>query len=59
MITNEFIRNLKYHGWEPFENKIWQLNYYDHIIRDEVSHNQIAAYIRNNPASWEEDEYFR
>jgi REP element-mobilizing transposase RayT len=38
---------------------VWHRNYYEHIIRNEVSHNKIAAYIRNNPASWEEDEYFR
>ncbi len=56
MTTNEFIRNVKYHGWEPFENKIWQRNYYEHIIRNEELHNKIANYIRNNPASWQEDE---
>ena len=38
--------------------KIWQRNYYEHIIRNEESHNKIAAYIRNNPANWQEDEYF-
>ena len=39
--------------------KIWQHNYYEHIIRNDASLNKIAAYIRNNPANWEEDEYFR
>ena len=38
---------------------VWQRNYYEHIIRDADSHNKIAAYIRNNPANWMEDEYFR
>ena len=37
---------------------VWHRNYYEHIIRNEESHNKIAAYIRNNPAKWEEDEYF-
>ena len=58
MITNEFIRNVKNHGWEPFENKIWQRNYFEHIIRNEESHRKISAYIQNNPANWQEDEYF-
>ena len=58
MTTNEFIRNVKIHGWEPFENKIWQRNYYEHIIRNEESYRKISAYIRNNPTNWHEDEYF-
>ena len=37
--------------------KIWQRNYYEHIIRNEDSIGKIASYIRNNPAKWQEDEY--
>jgi len=32
--------------------KIWQRNYYDHIIRDENDFNRIREYINNNPARW-------
>jgi REP element-mobilizing transposase RayT len=35
--------------------KIWQRNYYDHIIRNETSLNKIREYIRNNPAIWDND----
>ena len=59
MVTNEFIRNVKQLGWKPFEDKFWQRNYYEHIIRNEESYQKIAAYICNNPAQWQEDEYFR
>ncbi len=38
--------------------KIWQVNYYDHIIRDEADHARIIGYIRENPAKWEQDELF-
>ena len=38
---------------------IWQRNYYEHIIRNGASHRKIAGYILNNPANWQEDEYFR
>jgi putative transposase len=38
--------------------KIWQRNYYEHIIRNEDSYQKIASYILNNPAQWQEDEYF-
>jgi REP element-mobilizing transposase RayT len=59
MVTNEYIKNVKRQGWEPFENKIWQRNYYEHIIRNEHAFNKISDYIRNNPANWHEDEYLR
>ncbi|MDX1640557.1 MAG: transposase, partial [Balneolaceae bacterium] len=36
--------------------KVWQRNYYEHIIRNEKSLNRIRDYILNNPASWEEDQ---
>jgi len=32
--------------------KLWQRNYYEHIIRDEQSYNAICKYIMNNPANW-------
>jgi REP element-mobilizing transposase RayT len=38
---------------------VWQRNYYEHIIRDERSYQNIAAYILNNPAQWEADQLFR
>ena len=30
----------------------WQRNYYEHVIRDEVSLNRIRQYILDNPARW-------
>lgn len=32
--------------------KIWQRNYYEHIIRNEPSYLRISEYIMNNPAKW-------
>lgn len=37
--------------------KLWQRNYYEHIIRDEQSYYAIAEYIENNPSNWDTDEY--
>jgi putative transposase len=37
---------------------VWQRNYYEHIIRDEISYNQIALYIANNPTRWQQDPLF-
>ena len=38
--------------------KLWQRNYYEHIIRDEKSYLEIAQYIFNNPAKWALDSLF-
>ena len=38
--------------------QVWQRNYYEHIIRDEQSHRQIAEYIQNNPITWKDDRYY-
>ncbi|MBF0104319.1 MAG: transposase [Deltaproteobacteria bacterium] len=36
--------------------KFWQRNYYEHVIRNEKSLDQIREYIINNPANWQGDE---
>jgi putative transposase len=38
--------------------KLWQRNYYEHIIRNEKSYLKISEYIKNNPIKWKEDKYF-
>lgn len=35
---------------------IWQRNYYEHIVRGEVSLDKIRKYIKNNPAEWAFDK---
>jgi len=55
MITNEYIRGVKRSGWPPFRGRLWQRNYYEHIIRDEDALNRIRQYIANNPLGWHLD----
>ena len=55
--TNEYIKNVKQNNWQPFAGKLWQRNYYEHIIRNEESYLTIAEYIQNNPLKWQEDKY--
>jgi putative transposase len=57
MTTNEYIRGVKNLGWERFDGKLWQRNYYEHIIRDEKSYSAISNYIINNPAKWIGDQF--
>lgn len=36
--------------------KIWQTNYYEHIVRDENAFDQISDYILMNPENWNIDK---
>ncbi len=38
--------------------KLWQRNYYEHIIRDENELNRIRYYINQNPVKWQKDKAF-
>ncbi|MCO5260659.1 MAG: hypothetical protein M9916_10990 [Crocinitomicaceae bacterium] len=59
MSTNEYIRGVKNLGWEPFNGKLWQRNYWEHIIRNEQSYHRISEYIINNPTKWINDKFHR
>ncbi|MBW1889107.1 MAG: hypothetical protein JRI93_01080 [Deltaproteobacteria bacterium] len=39
--THEYIRGVKQHGWSPFPGKLWQRNYYEHIVRNK---NEMALF---------------
>ena len=56
MTTNEYIYGVKQYNWQPFSGKLWQRNYYEHIIRNEDELNKIREYIIRNPAIWDEDD---
>ncbi len=55
MTTNEYVRRIKTLGWIPFHRRLWQRNYYEHVVRDEESLNRIRQYMLDNPARWEFD----
>jgi REP element-mobilizing transposase RayT len=56
MTTNEYIRGVKNLGWKPFNGKVWQRDYYEHIIRNQSAADRIASYIESNPARWHKDK---
>ncbi len=58
LTTHEYIEMVREWNALAFENKLWQRNYYEHIIRDENWFNTIVEYIRDNPKKWEEDERY-
>jgi len=58
MTTNDYINHVKTNNWKPFNKKLWQRNYYEHIIRNEIELNKIRQYIINNPLNWEKDDNY-
>jgi len=54
--THAYINGVKQSGWPPFSGKLWQRNYWDHIVRNEPELNRIRSYIRHNPSLWESDK---
>jgi len=55
--TVEYIRGVKNNNWQPFNGKLWQRNYWEHIIRNEQSYQNISHYTINNPAKWDDDKF--
>ena len=56
--TIKYIAGVKNKNWKPFNKKIWQRNYWEHIIRNEKSYINISKYISENPLNWFHDELF-
>ena len=53
MTTNEYMRCVKAGLLPPFDKKLWQKSYYDHVVRNQRDYNEIWEYIQQNPLKWE------
>ncbi len=56
LATVGYIDGVKTNGWPGFRGRLWQRNYYEHIVRDETALNRLRRYIEENPARWEFDD---
>ncbi len=59
VIVNQYKSSVK--RWcnkNGFNNFSWQSRFYDHIVYDEWSIQNIRIYIKNNPSNWKDDELF-
>jgi len=52
MTTKRYADGVKQSGWATFQGRLWQRNYYEHIIRDEPALDRIRRYIDENPLRW-------
>ncbi|NJO39865.1 MAG: hypothetical protein HC769_22930 [Cyanobacteria bacterium CRU_2_1] len=56
MTTNDYIQGVKHKGWQSFNKKLWQRNYYERIIRNGGSLQRVRDYIIKNPHLWKQDQ---
>lgn len=56
LITKKYIDGVKNNNWTPFNKKVWQRSFYDHIVRGDKSLQNIREYVVNNPRTWDADE---
>lgn len=54
--THEYIMAVRRGDVPSFRERLWQRNYYEHIIRDEEELSLIPSYVEGNPACWADDE---
>ncbi len=55
LTTVAYIAGVKQAGWLPFAGRLWQRNYYEHIVRDDEELTRIHYYILTNPQHWVQD----
>ena len=55
IVTVEYGRGVRANEWQPFRGRLWQRNYYEHVIRDDEELGRAREYIVNNPLKWELD----
>ena len=55
MTSHRYIEGVVNIGWPPFQGKLWQRNYFEHIIRNKGERNHFRRYILTNPQRWPED----
>jgi REP element-mobilizing transposase RayT len=51
--THEYIIGVRNSNWPKFNKRLWQRNYYEHIIRNKSELSRIRKYIIENPQKWE------
>ena len=58
MTTNAYIKLVYENKANSFNKKLWQRNFYEHIIKNEKEYFKIAKYTDENVLSWEGDKFY-
>lgn len=52
-LYSDYGKGVRLQGWPPYDGRLWQDDYYDHIIRNDHDLDRTRAYIEANPARWQ------
>ena len=52
LTTLEYTRGVRDMNWPPFKRRLWQRNFYEHIVRTDASLEKYRRYIVDNPVQW-------
>lgn len=55
LTTNQYLKGIKQKNWPAIQGRLWQRNYWERIIRNEIELHAFREYIQNNPAQWHLD----
>lgn len=55
IITHDYMDGVRTDQWPPFNGRLWQRNYYEHVIRNDRDLGRIRVYIEANPWRWSTD----
>ena len=54
LTTHAYTRGVKQSHWPMFSLRLWQRNYYEHVVRNEQDLIDTRNYITNNSAKWQQ-----
>ena len=52
LTTLGYTRGVRDMNWPPFHRRLWQRNFYEHIVRTDASLQKYRKYIVDNPVQW-------
>jgi len=56
--TVEYTKMVKAGELPPFDKRVWQRSFYDHVIRNRNDYDEIYKYIYENPIRWLYDKLY-
>ena len=56
MTTKRYADGVKASNWPAFCGRLWQRNYYEHIVRSDTELERLRRYIAENPLRWADDQ---
>ena len=56
LTPRRYIEGVQQLDWPRFNGRLWQRNYYEHVVRNKRDYQAIVDYIVSNPRNWEKDK---